>query len=346
MKSKRIVLIGGAGFIGHHLAKALRKEGHEVSVVDFLAVNNELSLIDARNQTPNRELYLWMVRERQRIFSEHDIPLYCVDARNYHELSLLMADIIKPEVIVQMAAVSHAGKSNKNPYKTFDHSFRTLENALDNSVVRGADVSPLAEHFLYFSSSTVYGDWPEGVKTLDEDAPCNPKGIYAALKLSGEYITKAYHQISGLPYTIVRPSALYGPRCISRRVAQIFVENSIKGLPLTIKGDGSSRSDFTCIEDLVQGLQRVIKFPNSRNQTFNLTAGEGRPLKDLAQLVQVEFPGTLITYEKKDDLFPDRGTLSIDKARKLLGYHPQFKLETGIPALIRWYKEDVPKGLI
>ncbi|MCP4569144.1 MAG: NAD-dependent epimerase/dehydratase family protein [FCB group bacterium] len=352
--AKRICLIGGAGFIGHNLAVALRREGHEVSVVDFLAINNEMTLIDARNRNKNTELYLWMVQERQRMFLDHDIPLYVQDARNYHELCKLLADEIRPEVVVQLAAVSHAGRSNKDPFSTFDHSFRTLENALDNSISRlnaldssvigAGEVSPLIEHFVYFSSSTVLGDFESD--TVTEETICRPKGIYAALKLSGELLTKAYNQIAGLPYTIIRPSALYGPRCVSRRVGQIYIESAMQGGVLEIRGDGSSKSDFTCIDDLVQGLQKIIKSPRSRNETFNITAGEGRRLKDLAKIVQVNFPGTLIQYQKKDDLFPDRGTLSIEKARKLLGYSPQFKLETGIPALIRWYREDVPKNLI
>ena len=79
-----------------------------------------------------------------------------------------------------------------------------------------------------------------------------------------------------MPYTIIRPSALYGERCVSRRVGQAFIENAISGMPLTINGDGSDSLDFTYIDDLVQGVLRCIESDNSINQIFNITFGRGR----------------------------------------------------------------------
>src|SRR3979409_1717649 len=95
----------------------------------------------------------------------------------------------------------------------------------------------------------------------------------------------AYQQVFGLPYTIVRPSALYGPRCVSRRVAQIFIENAIEGTNISIEGDGSDRLDFTYIDDLVEGLCRVMEEPAARNEIFNLTRGEARTIAEVAALV-------------------------------------------------------------
>ena len=85
----------------------------------------------------------------------------------------------------------------------------------------------------------------------------------------------AYQQVFDLPYTIVRPSALYGPRCVSRRVGQIFIEEALAGRPLSIDGDGEERLDFTYIDDLVDGLCLAIGHPGARNQIFNLTYGGG-----------------------------------------------------------------------
>ena len=89
----------------------------------------------------------------------------------------------------------------------------------------------------------VYGDF-NGMEVL-EYTPCKPIGIYGSLKLSGELIVKAYNQIFDLPYTIIRPSALYGERCVSRRVGQIFLENAIQKLDIIVNGDGNERLDFT-----------------------------------------------------------------------------------------------------
>ena len=182
----------------------------------------------------------------------------------------------------------------------------------------------------------IYGHFPpEGVT---EETPCNPIGIYGNLKLAGEKMVKAYHNISGLPYTIVRPSALYGARCISRRVAQIFIENALSCRDITVNGDGADHLDFTYIKDLCEGIKKVVENKNSINETFNLTHGESRTICELAELVQKHFPAIKINYIPKDGLTPDRGTLSVDKARNLLGYDPQYPLEKGYVDYINWYK--------
>ena len=119
----------------------------------------------------------------------------------------MILDKFKPDTIIQLAAVSHANKSNKDPHTTFDHSLRTLENTLD--ILKNYNT-----HVIYFSSSMVYGNFEKDI--VDEESKCNPIGIYGTLKYSGELIVKAYNNVFGIPYTIVRPSALYGERCVSR----------------------------------------------------------------------------------------------------------------------------------
>ena len=101
-------------------------------------------------------------------------------------------------------------------------------------------------------------------KNVSEDTECNPLGIYGALKFSGEKLVIAYNQVFDLPYTIIRPSALYGERCISRRVGQIFIENAIQNKPIVIDGDGSDKLDFTYINDLMHGVEMTIKKQDSK----------------------------------------------------------------------------------
>ena len=329
LDGKRICLVGGAGFIGHNLALHLKAAGAEASIIDSLQVNNLASFSSAEVKAPNRSLYLDILNERQRLLRDADIPLFVQDARNYHALTKLIVET-KPHIVVQLAAVSHANRSNKDPYSTFDHSARTLENALDASRSH-------VEHFIYFSSSMVYGHFPPGGVT--EESPCNPLGIYGALKFGGEKLVIAYNQVFDLPFTIVRPSALYGERCVSQRVGQIFIENALTGKDITLSGDGSDRLDFTYVGDLAQGISRIIQNPTAKNQIFNLTYGESRSLSDMAAIMTEHFPDLEINYEPKDTLTPDRGTLSIDKARSLLGYEPQFPLEKGFVDYIRWYKD-------
>ena len=330
----RIAIIGGAGFIGHNLALALVHHGAHVEIVDGLQVNNLLSFAAASADGAMRELYLRILNQRLDMLRAAAIPLHVQDARDYHALSRILTQI-KPQVIVHLAAVSHAGRSNKDPYSTFDHSLRTLENALDNA-------RDQIEHFIFLSSSMVYGNFL--IDEVDEEHPLNPIGIYGALKVAGEKMVIAYHQVFDLPYTIVRPSALYGPRCVSRRVGQVFIESAMNGGGIRVDGDGSERLDFTFIDDLVAGIKLVITQPSARNQIFNLTYGQSRSVNDLLHIIKENFPGVSIQHLERDKLMPFRGTLSVKKARDLLGYDPQNPIEVGFRKYIKWYKELDPTG--
>lgn len=320
----RIAILGGAGFIGHHLALALAARGDDVTVVDSLGVNNMLV---------HRDRYAGFINERIDLLRHAKVPLIVQDARDYHALSRVLTEL-DPQVIVHAAAVSHAGQSNKDPHTTFDHSLRTLENTLD-----WARSSKSMEHFIFLSSSMVYGDFlTDGVT---EDHPLNAIGIYGALKVAGEKIVTAYNQVFGLPYTIVRPSALYGPRCVSRRVVQVFIEDALAGRrPIRIEGDGTDRLDFTYIDDLVGGLLQVIGRWAARGEVFNLTYGKAETVNRLADLVRLVSPIAVeAEHVDRDTLTSRRGTLCIDKARDLLGYQPEHPLEIGIPRYIDWYRD-------
>jgi nucleoside-diphosphate-sugar epimerase len=326
MKSKKIALIGGAGFIGHNMAIALKKRGHIPIIIDSLAVNNILSFTDS--EIKNRKLYWSILNQRMDLLHENDIQINIEDARNYNAMSMLLGKY-KPDTIIQLAAVSHANKSNKDPHTTFDHTLRTLENTLD--IAKG-----FGSHVIYFSSSMAYGHF-DG-KSVNEETPCNPLGIYGTLKYSGELIVKAYHRVFDIPYTIIRPSALYGERCVSRRVSQIFIENAVQGLDITINGDGSDKLDFTYIDDLIQGVTLTIENKKARDETFNMTYGEARTIGEMAEILKDHFEGININYLPKDSLTPDRGTLNVDKARDLLGYQPENSIDVGYPKYINWYK--------
>lgn len=328
LQGRRVALVGGGGFIGHNLALALKQRGADVAVIDGLNVNNFLWVHSNGTVAENRDLYLQILNQRMELLRAAGIPLFIQDARNYFKLSNIFGKI-KPEVIVHLAAIAHAKRSNKDPFSTFDHNLRTLENALDYA--QGS-----VKHFIFFSSSMVYGNFQ--TEKVDEEHPLNPIGIYGALKLAGEKLVIAYQQVFGLPYTIIRPSALYGPRCISRRVIQIFIENALRGQKLRIDGDGSEKLDFTYIDDLVDGICRVIENPASHNQIFNLTNGSARSIKEMAMIIKEYFPEVEMEYVKRDSLMPFRGTMSVDKAKNLLGYAPQNPLEVGVKKYMEWYR--------
>jgi len=326
--NKKIAIIGGAGFIGHNLGMFLKKRGADVFLIDSLSVNNLNSVLDNKDNLSNPEIAESFINERLKLIKNNKIKIFIQDARDYHALSQLL-DSIKPNIIIHLAAVSHSNRSNKDPYSTFDHSFKTLENALDNSKNK-------VEQFIYFSSSMVYGNFNE--KNVTEESNCNPIGIYGALKFCGEKLVIAYNQVFDLPFTIIRPSALYGERCISRRVGQIFIENAIQKKPIVIDGDGSDKLDFTYIDDLMEGVYKAIINKNSINEIFNITHGNGRSIKELIDILKKNFSNIDVKNKERDSLMPERGTLSIEKAKKLIGYNPEWNLEKGYQRYIDWYK--------
>lgn len=331
LKDRNIVLIGGAGFIGHHLALRLKELGAAVFIVDNLIINNYYSFKEKESLISNAGLYLNILKQRLELIKKNDIPLYEIDARDYIRLSEVLTSI-NPDAIIHLAAVAHADRANKDPYSTFDHSLRTLENALD--IARSEELS--IKHFIYFSSSMVYGNFPEGF--VNEETLCNPIGIYGALKFAGEKMVIAYNQVFDLPYTIVRPSALYGERCVSRRVGQIFIENALQGFEINIKGDGSDRLDFTYIGDLVNGIIKILAGDQAKNQIFNMTYGESRSLSDIVKIIEEHFEGVAVNYQPKDKLMPTRGTLCVNKAKNLIDYNPEFPVERGFLRYIKWYR--------
>lgn len=333
LAGRKIALIGGAGFIGHNMALDLKARGCDVRIFDGLTVNNYYSLLQLRDRTLSGRFYLGVVRERLNLLEAGGVPLIEVDARDYHLLSRRLAEF-RPDTIIHLAAIAHAGKSNKDPFSTFNHSLITLENCLDYARPKEMGV----EHFIYFSSSMVYGHFAPG--GVNEEMPCNPLGIYGGVKFAGEKLVVAYGQVCDLPYTIVRPSALYGPRCISRRVGQILIENALSGQDVVLQGDGADRLDFTYIDDLVAGTVCLLTSAASKQQIFNLTYGDSRSLAEMVELLRASFPEVQVQRQPKDKLMPDRGTLDVGKARRMIGYQPQFPLERGYPQYIAWYRAN------
>ena len=324
---KKVLLTGGCGFIGHNLAIFLKKKNYDVNIIDSLGVNNLLSFTDT--DVVNQNLYRTILNERINLLNFNKIGLNVLDARDYHAYSKIYAKL-DPDVVIHLAAVSHANKSNKDPHSTFDHSLRTLENTLD--VCRKKKT-----HVIYFSSSMVYGNFNSN--SVNEETKCEPIGIYGNLKYAGELMVKSYNQVFDLPYTIIRPSALYGERCVSRRVGQVFIENALTDQDLVINGDGQDKLDFTYINDLVDGVEKCCLNEKAYNQTFNMTYGKSKKIIDLINILEKNFKKINVVKKDKEAFMPERGTLDISKAKELLNYSPSFPVEMGYQDYINWYKK-------
>lgn len=333
-KKKKVLLVGGAGFIGHNLALKYLSRGHEVVIADSLQVNNFLYLLDSSSEVTEPTLYEQIIQERIQILREKNLKFLIADFRDYHATSRIVSSV-EPDIVVMLAAVSHASRSNKDPFSTFDHSLRTLENVLD------AIRNKTGTRLVFMSSSTVYGNFKDPI--VDEESRCEPIGIYASLKLAGELIVKAYSQISELEYTIIRPSALYGERCISRRVGQIYIENAIAKRPLIVSATKDEKLDFTYIEDLLEGIYLASTKNSGINQTFNITRGDAQPIYRLVEILKKRFPNIVTENIPRDKLVPKRGTLSNQKAKELLNFHSQYPIKIGYNLYIDWYINFIEK---
>ena len=151
-------------------------------------------------------------------------------------------------------------------------------------------------------------------------------------------MVKAYKQVFEIPHTIIRPSALYGERWVSRRVGQIFIENSVQNQEIKINGTGEDKLDFTYILDLVNGISLVCENKKSLNQTFNMTYGNSRKINELIEILKKEFPTLKFSHQVREKFMPERGTLDITKAKNTIGYKPCYSLEKGYLQYISWYK--------
>ena len=247
LAGERVMLIGGAGFIGHNLALRLREARVETMAVDNLMVN---SLVDnvfvAGQDGTRRQLYQNFLLDRFMLMRDAGVELRNADARNMADLSRAF-DEFRPTKAVHLSAIASAVDARKDPGLCFDLQLLTLRNVVELCRLGHDQVNQV----MFMSSSTVYGDF-EG-DSVDETVRPRPRGIYANAKYMGERLLRTYRQQHGLGITIVRPSALYGERCISRRVSQIFIENALTGKPLLLEGGGDGRLDFTYIDDLVEG---------------------------------------------------------------------------------------------
>ena len=336
LRDRRVMLVGGAGFIGHNLSLGLRRAGVETMVVDNLMVNSLIDSVYGRHaDSLQNAVYQSFLLERFRLMRSAGVVLRNADARHSSDVTHYFSEF-QPTHVVHLAAIASAVAARRDPGLCFDLQLVTLRNVLEACRLRSASVQTV----LLMSSSTVYGDFenPE----VDENTRPRPRGIYANTKYMAERLLRTYNYQHGLGTSIIRPSALYGERCVSRRVSQIFIENAMRGAPLLLEGGGNGRLDFTYIDDLVQGIVRALALHPGQGytQTFNITRGHARTIADLAAIVQQVVPDLMLEERPRAEDKPIRGMLSIDRAKEELGFVPHWSLEDGYLRYCQWYKAE------
>lgn len=336
MAGERVSLVGGAGFIGHNLALALRNVGAEVQIIDNLMQNNMLANVSDDDIDPfRRELNHSFLVQRFEKMRTSGVTMDNADARSMTDLAEKLKEF-QPTKVVHLAAISSAVDAKKSPGHCFDLQLVTLRNVLEYTRLFKNEINEV----VFMSSSTVYGDFK--TETVDENVRPQPYGIYANAKFMGERLIRTYHEQYGLGISIIRPSALYGERCISRRVSQAFIENALMGKPLLLEGGGDGRLDFTYIEDLVDGIVRSMAATGGTNSsnTFNLTFGNARSILELANIVKSVVPNAILEERPRDVIKPIRGTLSTERAKEYLNFEPQWPLEIGYKRYCEWYVDQ------
>ena len=332
--NERIMLVGGAGFIGHNLALELRRKGAEVLILDNLQINNIVNVVtNTTLDSTRRRVYTKFLLDRFELLRSASVEIMNVDSRQMSEFANVFSEF-EPTKVVHMAAISSAVTANKMPGLAWDLEINGLRNIIELARMKDSQVKQL----MVMSSSTVYGDFEQ--ESVNEHMRPRPKGVYANGKYIVERMVREAERLYGLSYTIIRPSALYGERCISGRVSQKFVENALLGKSLILEGGGSSRLDFTYIQDLVVGMVRALAIKAALSRTFNITFGNSRSIFDLVTIIKEHIPDVVVEERAADAEKPKRGTLMIDHARQHLDFEPQYPLETGYSRYVEWYVQQ------
>ena len=313
----RILVTGGYGLIGHNVIPRLHAMGHTVVSVDTLT---DYGII------PQAEL-TYLMQERQKKIPV-EVVNFTTDICDARAMDALFVSF-KPEAVLHLASFPRQKVVNANPAWGSRVMSEGLINLLESSTKHGV------KKFVYASSSMVYGDFEDDV---NEDYPCKPIGQYGIMKLAGEWLIKDYSRRTGMAYTIIRPSAVYGPLDVEDRVISKFVSTAIRGGTLRVKGE-QELLDFTYVDDAADGIASAITLDIANNKTYNITRGSSHTLYQAAQLaVQLAGSGT-IELEPKDNDFPSRAALNIDRARQDLGFDPKVDIEEGFRIYYEWLRK-------
>ena len=312
-----ILVTGGLGLIGHNVVRRLQAQGHTVSIID---TKTNYDII------PQEEIDHLIAQRSQGL----DLTkYYCLDIVNKWTMESCFS-VDKPEIVIHMASFPRQKVVNAHPGRGSRTMSEGLLNLLDHS--NTYDV----RKFIYISSSMVYGDFKDDVT---EDAECRPQGQYGILKLAGEWLVKDYARRTNLAYTIIRPSAVYGPLDVEDRVISKFILNAMRGIPLKVNGAGETL-DFTYVDDAADGIVAAALSDNTDNKTYNITKSHSHSLLDAANLaVKVAGQGEIIVGNRDLD-FPSRGALNIDAARRDFGFDPKVDVEQGFQNYYNWLKND------
>ena len=299
----KVLVTGGAGFIGRWVVKKLLEEGHTVKVLDDLS-NGNLDNLSEFSDNP-------------------ELTVKTGDIKNEKTVSALFRK--KLDLVIHLAADIIVQDSIDNPRKVFENDVIGTFNILEAS--RKAQAK-----FVFMSTCMVY-DTVSSTGAISELHPTKAASPYAGAKLAGENLSQSYYHAYGLPVTILRPFNTYGPYQKSTGeggVVSIFIHRELNGESLNIYGDGEQTRDFMYVEDCAEFVVRAAMSDRCSGEIINAGFGKDVTINELAYLIckdksRIKHIEHLHPQSEIPKLVCDR-----KKAKKILGWEPQFSLEEGI----------------
>ena len=320
------LVTGGLGFVGSYIAKDLIDNKIVDKVICLDSFVNYVNVTDKN--------FLDYRKTRLEDFS-NEIIVERGDAKFYGVISNLI-EKYRPKYIFHLASLPLAKIDNLN-VEAFESSVTATSNIIQIcSSIKGYK----PERFIYTSSSMVYGNFQENEVT--EESKCNPIEIYGSAKLSGEIATKGLCNYFKIPWTIVRPSAVFGPTDMNNRISQLIIDKALQKETINIYGK-DEKLDFTYVKNLSLGFVSVATHKNGINQIFNITNGKAHTLVQFLEEVKRYIPDVNYVIKERDESRPIRGTLSNEKIHNLINFKPPFTFEEGVREYVNYKLNESKK---
>jgi UDP-glucuronate 4-epimerase len=311
----RILVTGGAGFIGSHLVEKLVATGHSVAILDDF-----------------NDFYDPQIKRANIEKISKDVPVHHVDLRENAAVRNLFHRE-RFDTIAHLAARAGVRPSVQNPQLYYDTNVTGTLHLLDAARATGV------ERFIFASSSSVYGV-SKTVPFSEEQHLTQTISPYAATKIAGEFLCSTYSHLYGLRVVALRYFTVYGPRQRPDLAIHQFTKKIHAGHPIDQFGDGTTRRDYTYVDDIIQGTIAALKYDGVLFDIFNLGESQTIQLRDLIAAIE-----KALGKKAKINQLPDQPgdvpltCADISKARKLLGYNPATQLAEGLPRFIEWFMQ-------
>jgi len=304
---------GGAGFIGSHLVEKLLAAGHNVSILDDF-----------------NDFYDPQIKRANISAVAKDIAVHDVDLRDGEKV----AEVFRREkfdAVAHLAARAGVRPSIQQPQLYYDTNVGGTLHLLEGARMSGV------QRFIFASSSSVYGA-AKKVPFSEEEHLTQTLSPYAATKIGSEFLCSTYSHLYKMRIIALRYFTVYGARQRPDLAIHQFTRKIHAGEPIDQFGDGTTRRDYTYIDDIIQGTMAALKYDGPIFDVFNLGESETIQLKDLIAAIE-----KALGKKAKINRLPEQpGDMpltcaDISKARKLLGYDPKTKFEDGLPRFVDWF---------